>query len=70
MRRWSRHDVAFACSAVAVLVLAVLGRLAGVASFQAYPLVHAPVSAGTFALCAALLAAVLLPFCDRRGIEP
>jgi len=69
-RPWSRHDIAFSCSAVAILVLAVLGRLGGVASFQAYPLVHMPVVAGTFALCAALIAAVLLPCADRRGIDP
>jgi energy-coupling factor transport system permease protein len=69
-RPWSRHDIAFACSAVAVLVLALAGRLTGAASFRAYPLLHGPVNAGTFALCAALLAAVLLPFCDRRGIDP
>ncbi|HYM44967.1 MAG TPA: energy-coupling factor transporter transmembrane component T [Solirubrobacteraceae bacterium] len=65
----SRHDVAFACSAVAIVALATLGWLGGAASFQAYPLVHAPVGVGTPALCAALIVAVLLPFGDRRGIE-
>ncbi len=69
-RPWSRHDVAFSCSAVAILALAVLGRLGGAASFQAYPLVHMPVTAGTLALCAALIVAILLPFADRRGIDP
>jgi energy-coupling factor transport system permease protein len=69
-RPWSRHDIAFAASAAAIFVLAVVGRLAGAASFSAYPGVHMPVNAGTLALCAALLAAVLLPFGDRRGIDP
>jgi energy-coupling factor transport system permease protein len=69
-RPWSRHDIAFACSALAVVALAVLGRLGDAASFQAYPLVHMPVTAGTLALCAALIAAILLPFADRRGIDP
>jgi len=69
-RSWSRHDIAFACSAVTIVALAVLGRLRGAASFQAYPLVHMPVSGGTLALCAALVAAILLPFADRRGIDP
>ncbi|HXW59511.1 MAG TPA: energy-coupling factor transporter transmembrane component T, partial [Solirubrobacteraceae bacterium] len=32
-RPWSRHDIAFACSAAAVLALALLGALTGVASF-------------------------------------
>jgi hypothetical protein len=27
------------------------------------------VDTGTFVLCAALLAAILLPFADRRGID-
>ncbi len=67
---WSRHDLAFACSAVAVLALCLLGRLGGAASFDAYPLVHMPVTAATGALCVALIAAILLPFADRRGIDP
>jgi energy-coupling factor transport system permease protein len=69
-RPWSRHDIAFACSTVAILALTILGRLTGAASFQAYPLVHMPVTAGTLVLCAALIAAILLPFADRRGIDP
>ncbi len=69
-RPWSRHDLAFAASAAAVLALALLARLGGVASFTAYPLVRAaPLGAGLLALCGALMLAVLLPFCDRRGIE-
>jgi energy-coupling factor transport system permease protein len=68
-RPWSRHDIAFLVSAVAVLTLAVCGRLAGAASFNAYPELHVPVSASTVVLCAALVAAVVLPFTDRRGID-
>lgn len=68
-RPFSRHDVAFLLSTAAVLALAILGRVAGVASFNAYPEIHAPISAATVALCLGLLAAVLLPFTDRRGIE-
>jgi energy-coupling factor transport system permease protein len=69
-RPFSRHDLAFAASAVAVLALATAGRLAGVASFDAYPRIEMALDPGTLVLCAALLAAVLLPFCDRRGIDP
>jgi energy-coupling factor transport system permease protein len=69
-RPFSRHDIAFTVSAAAILVLAVVGRVAGAASFSAYPSVHMPTSAATLALCAALILATLLPFCDRRGIEP
>jgi len=71
MRRpWSRHDVAFACSSAAILALVLMGELGEGASFQAYPLIHMPVTVATGALCAALLAAILLPFTDRQGIDP
>jgi energy-coupling factor transport system permease protein len=65
----SRHDLAFAFSAACVLTLALLGRLAGIAPFTAYPLVSMPVSIATLALCVALPTAVLFPLLDRRGIE-
>jgi energy-coupling factor transport system permease protein len=68
-RPWSRHDFAFLCSAFAVIALAVAGRLSGAASFQAYPLLKMQIDPGTWVLCAVLLAAVLLPFADRRGID-
>jgi len=68
-RPCSRHDIAFLVSAIAVLALAIYARLAGAASFDAYPELHAPIGAGTIALCVGLPAAVLLPFADRRGIE-
>jgi energy-coupling factor transport system permease protein len=68
-RPFSRHDLAFSTSAVCALVLALTGRLAGMAPFNAYPLVSMPVSASTVLLCLALPAAVMLPLADRRGIE-
>jgi energy-coupling factor transport system permease protein len=68
-RPFSRHDRAFAMSAAAVLVLAVVGRVAGLAPFDAYPLVSMPVSGATIVLCVALPVAILLPLADRRGIE-
>ncbi len=68
-RPWSRHDLAFGCSAFAVVALALVGRLSGAASFAAYPLLKMQTGGGTWALCAALIAAVLLPFADRRGID-
>ncbi len=68
-RPWSRHDLAFAASTAAILALALLARFGGVATFTAYPLVHAPIDPGLLALCAAFVLAVLLPFADHRGIE-
>jgi energy-coupling factor transport system permease protein len=68
-RQWSRHDLAFVCSALAVFVLSLAGRLTGAASFDAYPLLKMRIDGGTWVLCAALVTAVLLPFIDRRGID-
>jgi hypothetical protein len=67
--RFSRHDIAFAASALAIVAISLGGRLGGLASFHAYPLLHAPVSAATLALCLALIVVVLFPFSDRRGVE-
>jgi energy-coupling factor transport system permease protein len=69
-RPWSRHDIAFAISAAAILALAIAGALSNAASFSAYPEIRVHVDGATLALAAALVAATLLPFCDRRGIEP
>lgn len=67
-RPWSRHDLAFAAAALAVLALALGGRLAGATAFGAYPSLHGAWGAATWALAAALVACPLLPFLDRRGI--
>ena len=66
---WSRQDIAFAVSAVAVLALAIGGRATGLASFSAVPALDAPVGPGELALAAALAAAVLAPFAVRRGVR-
>jgi energy-coupling factor transport system permease protein len=65
---WSRHDLAFAASAVGLLVLAVIARIGGLVPFQAYPLLHSPAGVPELVLAAAILACALLPFADRRGI--
>jgi energy-coupling factor transport system permease protein len=66
---WSRHDLAFGAAAVAVLALSVGARLAGVADFDAYPLVSASVGPAEVGLVVGLAAVALAPFLDRRGIE-
>jgi energy-coupling factor transport system permease protein len=65
---YSRHDVEFLASAVAIVVVAVVGRITGWASFVAYPAVHA---AGWSAvgIGGALLVAAWLPLADRRGLR-
>jgi energy-coupling factor transport system permease protein len=65
-RPWSRHDYAFAASALALLAIAA-GSFAWI-DFDAYPRLHAPLDAATLLAIAALVVCALLPFADRRGI--
>jgi energy-coupling factor transport system permease protein len=67
-RPWSRHDVAFAASAVGLVVIAA-GVLTGAwAQFEAYPRFEAPLTPATLVALAALVVCTLAPFADRRGI--
>jgi energy-coupling factor transport system permease protein len=66
---WSRQDLEFGAAAFAVLGLSVTARVAGVAPFDAYPTLHAPVHGPELLTAAVLLASALVPFTDRRGIE-
>jgi energy-coupling factor transport system permease protein len=67
---WSRHDVAFAAVVAALLALTVGAWLTDAAAFDAYPLVRGDWGPGTWLLAGALVLLPLLPFLDRRGIEP
>jgi energy-coupling factor transport system permease protein len=67
-RPWSRHDLAFAASAVALTAIGI-GVLAGLwGSFEAYPRFRAPLDAPTLVAIGALFVCALAPFLDRRGI--
>jgi energy-coupling factor transport system permease protein len=70
MRPWSRHDLAFASAAGAVLGLAVGARSLDLAPFSAYPVVHARLGVGLVVVSAALVTLAIAPFADRHGIEP
>jgi len=67
-RAWSRHDLAFAAAAGALIALAVAARAGGVGAFAAGARLVVPLGPGEAALACALLACALLPFVDRRGI--
>ena len=66
---YSRHDLAFGASAAAILALSLAARIGDLAPFHAYPGLYAPLPASEWALCAALIAAALAPFVERRGIR-
>lgn len=66
----SRHDVAFALAASALVALSVLALVTATSSFQAYPLVRVPFDAGVLSVSSLVIVLALVPFIDRRGIEP
>ena len=68
-RPWSRHDLAFAGAALALAALGVASWLGEWEAFAAYPRLEAPVGASVLGLCGALVAVMLLPFADRRGVR-
>jgi energy-coupling factor transport system permease protein len=67
-RPWSRHDLAFAASALALTALGVAAALGGWSAVHDSPRLEAPVTAITGLAAAALVVCALLPFADRRGI--
>jgi energy-coupling factor transport system permease protein len=69
-RPWSRHDFAFAASAAVLATLALVAWLGDWERFSNHPLLEAPVDGRTVLLAVTLAVCALLPFVDRRGIEP
>jgi energy-coupling factor transport system permease protein len=67
-RPWSRHDLAFAGSAIAIAALTVVARVAPIAPFDPYPLIAAGGAGSACALAAALALIALAPLAARRGI--
>lgn len=67
-RPWSRHDLAFTASALAMAGLVVGARLAGIAGFEAYPSLSLDAGVAEALLALALLVVALVPFAGRRGI--
>jgi energy-coupling factor transport system permease protein len=67
---WSRHDVAFLASAVVLVALAIVARATGLSATTFYPELDLPTGPATWGLAAAMAVVALLPFLNRRGIEP
>ncbi|MGI8411243.1 MAG: energy-coupling factor transporter transmembrane component T [Solirubrobacteraceae bacterium] len=67
---YSRHDLAFAASALAVLAISIGASVTGLAPFRAYPSLRVPLGPGVWICAAGMLGCALVPFADRRGIEP
>src|SRR5919201_5839992 len=66
-RRWSRHDIRVAASALAIAALAVVAKLAGAGEFQAYPTTHVSAGPAEAALAVAFVALAAAPFLGVRG---
>jgi len=69
-RPWSRHDLAFAASALALALVSAVAFAADWEAFRAYPAFSAPVDGRLLVVTAVLALVALLPFADRRGIGP
>ena len=67
-RPWSRHDLAFAASAVALAALGIAAAAEGWGAFTAFPRLGPALGGDALLLAAVLAACVLLPFADRRGV--
>ena len=65
---YSRHDVAFATAAVAVLAVSIAARVSSAAAFSAYPILSVAAGPGALLLAGLLVAVALCPFANRRGL--
>lgn len=68
VRPWSRHDIGFAASALALAAVATGTAAFGWDPFHAYPRTVAPVDTEVLAVAAAVLLCALAPFAERRGV--
>ena len=62
---WSRHDLRLAAAGAAIVLVAVAGRMAGVAEVEAYPRLSLELGAPELALGAAIVLLSAAPFLGR-----
>lgn len=67
-RAWSLHDICFTAAGLALAVVAVTVRVAGLAPFSAYPTLSIGMGPGAWLAAAALVAVALAPFAWQRGV--
>lgn len=63
---WSRHDLAFSAAALSIVSLIVIGRLAGLAGFNAYPETQMDLALADGSFAFAVFASMLAPFLQAR----
>jgi energy-coupling factor transport system permease protein len=66
-RAWSRHDVRVLASALAIVVLAVVAKVAGAGGFQAYPTTYVAAGPAEAALALGFVALAVAPFVGVGG---
>jgi hypothetical protein len=64
---WSRHDLRLAAAGAGIVLVAVAGRMAGVAEVEAYPRLSLELGAPELALAAAIVLLSAAPFLGRRA---
>jgi energy-coupling factor transport system permease protein len=64
---WSRHDLRLAAAAAGVVVVTVAGRLAGVATVEAYPELSLDLGPAELALAGAIVLLAAAPFTGRAA---
>ena len=64
---WSRHDMRIAAAGAGIVLVAVAGRIAGVAGVDAYPELKLELGAAELALAAAIVLLAAAPFAGRAA---
>ncbi|QEC48513.1 energy-coupling factor transporter transmembrane protein EcfT [Baekduia soli] len=68
-RPWSRHDLGFTASALALAAVTVADRLGGLAAYDPYPTLHGAPAGQVLAVAAGIALVALAPLAARRGIR-